>query len=723
MRLAVLAFMFCSVPAVAGTPIDKMLGSVGSVSMDTDRVDVALYSSPNGDPFPSVQVTVGENQYLFKLETSGTGIYAGARFAKNQELKVRTGNAKLINLKGEKGKYRLGGERKFATVDEVRIGDLVLHDIVVATTEWDSEGKKRDWQAPTPSGVSYDGVIGLQSLPEDISWAIRPSVAQVSFARGEAVAGLATQGITVPYTESDSSIYKYGTRKGLELARSMIVDMDIGGVTMPTLLASSLYSGVYVTETPNPAALNGREIDVFTRYHPMGLGGTSLGSTWFAEFTDLPESPGFFKAMIGINVLHKYDISVDRGASTITLSEATNPTWNFPQDFLIAEALKAVAPAEDEEDQEEGETEGEDAKPPGDPGSWTALKDLYVSKGDLNGAIEAMTTAIKFDERDCTSWLTLGHLQIRSGDIASAIASFETASKGYHDWYDLSLDRREELEKERKKMDKDEKEASEHYPAASACHRADGHLAAATFSAGDLNTVENLYRERLDLDPDLALVTANAMITKGDYVRAQEPLRQALKMRGGGDSNVRLALAMVYANTGDWGQASTLFDRSLASWKNTQSIKVWLDAYKSAQGHASAVEAASSFAQQHPESKAAQYGLAYVMAGSEEGTARSEAHASGKALFKSALAQNPHHGSTWAVYSRWLTLWGEGSAAEAAANKALELNPGKASSLIAMAEVFESKEEFARAKQYTLKAAQANPYHPGYANLVNTITE
>ena len=135
MRFAALAFFASSVPAVAGTPIDSMVGSIGSVTMDTDRVDVALYSSPWGDPLPGVQVTIGEKQYLFKVETSAVGIYAGARVAKDQELKVRVGNKKLINLKGEKNQFRLGGERKVANLDELRIGSLVLHDVVVSTTQ------------------------------------------------------------------------------------------------------------------------------------------------------------------------------------------------------------------------------------------------------------------------------------------------------------------------------------------------------------------------------------------------------------------------------------------------------------------------------------------------------------------------------------------------------------------------------------------------------------
>ena len=45
------------------------------------------------------------------------------RVVKNHELKVREGNKKLLNLKGESNKYKLGGEQKFADLGEMRIGD------------------------------------------------------------------------------------------------------------------------------------------------------------------------------------------------------------------------------------------------------------------------------------------------------------------------------------------------------------------------------------------------------------------------------------------------------------------------------------------------------------------------------------------------------------------------------------------------------------------------
>ena len=729
MRFAALALFACSAPAIAATPIDKMLGSIGSVTMDNDRADVVLYSDPDGDPVPSVQVLIGENQYLFRVDVTARGVYAGPRLAKAEELKVRTGNKKLLNLKGESNKYRLGGERKYAELGEMRIGGLVLNDVVVATTEWDKNKNKKDWRAPEPSGTSYDGAIGLRSLPDDVSWALQPSKAQISFARGEAVAGLASEGITVPYQEFDGAVVKYGPAKEIQHATSLIVDMSIGGVVLPTVLAPSYWSSLYVTEEPIKAAVNGRKIDVFTRYHELLLSGQSLGKSWFGEFTDLPEYPMAFKAILGNDVLNGYDIIVDRNASTVTLSRAESPSWTDPRPFLLAEALKAVEPAAEEEGEaastEEAPSDGEaDAKPPGNPGAWKALKDLYVSTGDLNKAIEAQNNVIAFDDQNCKAWISLGHLHRDSGDPASAITAYEAASKSYHAWYGLSLEEREEIEKARKKMDEDEKKASEHKPADSSCHTADGHLAAATFSAGDLNTIETLYRANLDLDQGLALMTANALITKGEYARAQEPLRQAIKMRSTfHSSEVRLALALVYANAGDWGQASALFQRSLSDRRNTQSTKVWLDALRASQGPDSVLKAAAQSVEQNPLSHAAHYGHAYALAQSGTDADRKLAKAAGERVFRDSLEENPRKGTYWAAYSRWLNVWGDVDAAEEAAKKAVELSPGESIAMMAMAEVYEAKEEFALAQKYTLKAAQSDPFHPGYARLISTLSE
>ena len=728
MRFLASALFAFSAPAIAATPIDKMKGSIGSVSMGTDRVDVPLFSAPSGYPFPSVQVTIGERQYLFKVASSLTSLYVSPRVVKDHDLKVREGNKKAINLKGEANKFKLGGEQKYAELDELQIGFMVLNDVVVSTKKTPMSSVE-DWQAPATDGKFYDGVIGLGALPAEISWAIRPSDGQVSFARGEAVAGLSSGGTTVPFSQNDSYKYQYGTRKGISDAYSMIVDANIGGTLRSTLLSTASVGGFYFTEEPTPASINGRYADVDTRHHPIALARTPMGSTWMLEATALPEMPLPAQAVVGVKVLHRFDITADRTNSTVTLDAVERSRWNDPRDFLLAQALKDVEPKPEENEGDESnqdesgateETE-ENPKPPGDAAKWLAVKDLYLVSGDIDKSIEAMGNVLAFDDKKCSSYITLGKLQLRAGDIQAAKSSFETASTTYHAWFDRSLDDREALKKEYDKLDQEEKDASEFYPAEADCFVADGLLAEAVFAAGDLEGVESLYRERFDLDEGLALLAGNALISKGEYARAQEPLRQSLKAPGR-HRLARFALAMSYAGSGDWTQASALFERSLDYAHPSQAVKVWIDAYTAAEGLDAARSAARAYAAKKPEMLASQFGLAYALRDSEDSTERQSVQNAGEIAFQKALMETPRDGYVWAEYARWLNLWGEIDKAETAAQKSLSTDLGTrgvATALIALSEIYAAKDNDTLATQYEMKAVQAAPRHPGYAPLMH----
>ena len=730
MRFLVPTLFVVSTQAFAATPIDKMKGTIGSVNMDADRVDVPLFSSANGYPFPSVQVTIGEHQYLFKIDTASTGLYVSPRVVKNHDLKVRVGNKKWINLQGESGEYKVGGEQKYAEIGEIRIGELVLQDVVGATKKSPSSplGHRNG-----PRGVHanfYDGVIGLGALPADVSWAIRPSDGQVTFARGEAVSGLTSGGVVVPFTRKDSYKYQYGTKKAIESARTLIVDANIGGTVRQTMLSTALVDGVYYTEEPTPAAVNGRVGDVHTRHHAISVADTSLGNTWMSELKALPEQPVAAQAVLGTKVLHRYDIVADRVRGTVTLNPTAEGQWNDPREFLLVEALKAVEPtaesgeADGEEQSASGEAEAK-AKPPGDAAKWTALKDLYLISGDLEKSIEAMENVLAFDEKDCAARITLGKLQLQAGDATAAKASFENASAAYHAWFSRPLDEREELKEAFDKLDKDEKAASEFFPVGAGCYVADGLLAEAVFALGDLKAVQALYAERFDLDQGLALLAANALISEGAFARAQEPLRQTLKSPGR-HSHARFALAMSYAGSGDWAQASVLFDRSLDFFQPSQAVKVWIDAYTAAEGWDAARSAVVTYAAQKPERLSSQFGLAYVLRDSQDEAARENAQNQGEVAFQQALTEMPRSGYVWAEYARWLNLWGETDKAEAAAQKALSTEPGSpgvATALMALSEIYAARSNATLAKQYALKAVQAEPRHPGYAPLIRGMAQ
>ena len=368
MRIVLLAIAVFSTPVLAGTPIDKMRGSIGSAALDSERVDVPLYSAPDGHPYPGVQVTIGEDQYLFKLASGSTHVHVGPRVVKDQGLKIREGNKKFINLQGKDAKHKLGGEQKYTSIETLQIGGLVLSDVVASTKKGAALG----------GGNTFDGIIGLGALPADLGWAIRPSAGHVSFAKGETVSGLASSGMVVPYVNSDSFTYKYGVEVSLEDAHSLIVQADIGGESIPAVLRTSVAHSNYKTEAPHPAEINDRDGDVFLRYHNVSLAESSLGSLWLSEYTALPEAPQKYRAVLGMNVLHRFDIAVNPVESTVTLTEVTKPTWNDPRPFLLTQALKAVEPVVAEEGDEPSQStdeaaasseEEQDEKPPGNPGA------------------------------------------------------------------------------------------------------------------------------------------------------------------------------------------------------------------------------------------------------------------------------------------------------------------------------------------------------------------
>ena len=220
-------------------------------------------------------------------------------------------------------------------------------------------------------------------------------------------------------------------------------------------------------------------------------------------------------------------------------------------------------------------------------------------------------------------------------------------------------------------------------------------------------------------------MAANALISEGAYARAQEPLRQSLKSPGR-HSRARFALAMSYAGSGDWTQASALFERSLEFFQPSQAVKVWIDAYTAAQGLDAARSAVAAYAAQKPERLSSQYGLAYVLRDSQDEAAREIARNAGEMVFQQAFTEMPRNGYVWAEYARWLNLWGQTDKAEAAAQKALSTEPGSpgvATAMMALSEIYAARSNATLATQYELKAVQAEPRHPGYAPLIRGLTQ
>jgi hypothetical protein len=347
---------------------------------------------------------------------------------------------------------------------------------------------------------------------------------------------------------------------------------------------------------------------------------------------------------------------------------------------------------------------------------WIRLKDLYLEANQLDKALEAAQNMVAIQERNCSYWGSLAVVQREMGDVANAIVSREKQSDIYHAWYDRPLDERGKLKKAFDKLSDKEKETSEFYVAAPECHTADGGLAAATFAAGDLLTIENLYRERMDLDSTLAVVAGNALIAQGEYAHAQEPLRQALKM-GGPQKSARRSLAVLYAEQGDWEAASKLFERINKVPESTVGLWLWLDHLADAEGEDAAMAKAKAIAHQFPDDLDAQLALARsVSLGSNE-PLKAKTRRATEGIFLKRVERYPRNGYVVAVHAIWLNLWEPGSdEALAQAEKALSLG-GAGTVYWALAQVHEARGNIDEARHWRMRAAQRGTANIGYARM------
>ena len=388
--------------------------------------------------------------------------------------------------------------------------------------------------------------------------------------------------------------------------------------------------------------------------------------------------------------------------------------------------MKDVAPeAADEEAATEAGDGGDSASDvPGSAKAWSALVALHRADGDYDAALTAALNASSFDERDCAAWATVGRAQLEAGDLDSAIAAYEKSAEIYHAWYALSLDERTELAEEIGALDADGKAAHEFAIAASSCHTADGKIAALTLGKGDVLTVEKLYRERLDLDPGLALVAGNALVAQGELSNAQEPLRQAMKMERGYRSATRLALAAVYSGQGDWEAASALFDRVLATNQGIQTVQFYLDALAAAKGFDAAVSAAQALVAAYPDSAGAVYGLGYIAKAGGDSLVADSAREAGTAWFETASKRSPQSAAVAGARARWLSMWDPSAVqTKKAVRAALTKDPVNKDALLADAAVASAAGDQAKADALTLKAAQLGVNHIGYTTLLSTLPQ
>lgn len=712
MRRHLLAALLC-LPAVAAadTYLDKFTASAELVSLAGVK-EVPLYRTSAGGGFssvPLVLVEVGEGRKaLFSLTWGDDEISISQGLADELKLKVKDSNRKLVNIQGKDHRSKYDDERKHAQLPSLKLGELELGDATVAVKE----------KISGPKGYTVEGSLGLASLPDQLAWAVLPSqgVLRIGPAASGAdlVSALGGEVTDFRHTESYRTKVKVRSYKvdDFEPPQHYLVHGQVGASMGDIALSSDNECSVNSTLVPAdaPRRMKGDRTYVWL---PVTLGTTSVGAGWFSV-TTWPETvtPADNEASLCHGLTSDLDIAVDPVNKKLAFKAVTEDARPPVDAVLLAEAQKPP-PAPAEPPKAEAPKEGEAAPAPEkkDVGPNKKQAAIQAGMGDASGAIANWTAVTEAEPRVCSGWQSLGAALLEADRPTDAIVALEKASGLYHAWWDLPREERLEIAKANKKLEPAELEAAEKIEQPSTCYTADGQLARARLAADQLEDVGALYRERLDLDPVLAIVAGNAALRLGESKAALEPYRQAI-VREPVDRPSDLArLGVALASRGNWTQAEPMFRRALEiDPYNAMTAALWGEAMVAALGPQAAQAAAADWARANPDSAAAHLNWVVLSNGAD----REAAITAAKAAFKVGYTSEPQ-ADRRALRARLHLIEGELDKAAAAAESATKANPSAPFPWLVAAQVAEARGEASNAALYRAKAARLGADNPAYA--------
>ena len=685
-----LSLAFVSLPAAAER-LDAFSGTPKSVEI-TGPIDVPLMESLGGSPSAYVWVNFGtDTNYLAELSSNSKFHYMSTDLAEELGLKLKKGNQKLINWKGEDRKGRLGGVIDYVDVDEMKLGELTLHDVRVGTNEPldKEETEERDLlDSVEPEGFRL--VLSLTAL-EQVGWAILPSEGVVRFVpAADAAALVQGLGTAIPYTSRGTTVERWGKGSGkrefrfLYYPRSIMVDATIGGVSSPkTALILQSWFGSYDPRLELQGATFLELGDERWANTTVSIGGMPPAPATLVVDSGTPVFEGYVEdmetAVVGSEVLSRYDFAMDPVNHTITLRVVATPKRGDPNPSALALAQKRIEkPTEEEADADKSAKDEPEEE-------WTPkVKDLarlaaiYARTGDLPNALATYKRVTEIKPRKCDGWQRVGETQVLMGDFSGALASFQQASTLHHAWWDIPVEEREDLEKELNKLEEEEREAAENYAQPQGCFRADGQIAATALALSNYEQVAQTYKDRIDLDPGLAVAYGSMELTQGNLAKAQSGYRQAVKMSNGDkDGAGRLGVGITYAETGDWASAKVLFDNWFGDGLNedVDPIALWLSYVRRFEGPDASLAAIRKVASENPLS--APIAIAWFREAVRAGKTDEAAQAKTKldAILAWEHSNEPRRAHTWSHTARYLATIGDVPGAAQAADKAVQLQP------------------------------------------------
>lgn len=732
---ALLSFLVAGLGATSTALADTTtedFGSVESITLNS-VVSVPLYTTASGSIQPCVQVTIGEDVYLFGLDT-GHGIYLSERVVSEQ------------GLEPEEEEFKFFAEVKTTELESLSVGDMTLNNIMAMASSPEDNDRSPFYQTLV-QGTALDGYIGLSTLTE-VAWSIQPSTGQVVFAPlsegPELVNGLKEGGEAFTWRETETAVEVYGVeavswapllKKKHKLgvpAQTMIIPAKVGGADVEVVPSFVWWNSVVSSKTELAETVATRSYgDRNHSWLPVQIGSQPAQDSWVETEGGTAGSlqllgrsafvQDYMDGIVGNRVLSQFDIAADPTSKTIVFRSVTDQKRESPLEFLIADAM---ADAEKMPEVAEGEEADPDAKP-GSSSAWSRLADLQIAAGDLTSALTSEQKRLEYKDNAqlCAVHKAIGLTQLDAGMLDEAIASLTTASNLYHGWWDQSLEERTAIEEALGEYEGEEKAASEHadvHVQPSSCHTADGLLAKAWLGQADIEKVGEIYAAHLDLDDGLAIIQGNAALLDGNLSLARSAYYQASMLEGTPSSLSRLGQALVHDNAGEWEHAEVLYRKALELHAyGVMNAQLWVDASIRAKSAAATVRATEAFLAENPDSGAAYTAHARALRLAGENGKLKQLSRRGDAFYENWMMLFPTSGYIAANRALFLVETDRLAAGQEAAEAALISSPDAALAWLSLGNIYVRSGDVERGEEMLRRAGQLDAYSPGYALLVN----
>jgi len=712
----------------------------GELAID-GTVELPLFACTDDARISCVEIALESgDKYLLRVVPGEAHVALSAGFMGALGLEFKEKTLKGPRLENRQAKKEI--VVKTAELAELDLGGgVVLTDLVVTEAPTFPNVKPSDPGDAHASRIA--GTLGLNYFP-GLNFALLRSQGVLKLSTADSLVGL-SGGTPVESTYAPGSIYARGTVFKHLPPSSVLVGGTVDGSETSVRLSQGHQSAVnreLVGERTPDFAIGPVDFHALdTQAAGLTLTATASEHGW-----------GYIESGLGLNLGIEYlwatDWAMDNSTGQVALAWAVQDARKDWSPTLVAELSKALTP---EADPETGEV------PPAPEaealaGILAGLAGAYALTDQVDEELDALKRATEAEPENCAHHLAYGNALLDYGRPVEAIPSLTQAGSIWDAWdlmdkwqqdawrlwvNDLeggSLKARmkrsliqaaklqwkqnvedglmiyhvgiELAEREEAGLDPDKTPIQPNV-----CYSAYGSLAAAHAATGDLDAVNELYRERLDYDASVAVAAGNARLAAGDSQGAIEAYRQAHML---GDASGRFGMALVQLETGH--EDAALANLSELLWSSGTDLD-WLRryylAYARVHGAAAAADEMAARAAAWPENPTLR--LAAAEAGLHAGRDASGWVQRAIKAYEMQLAAAVVATEQQAQYSAALLLDGRVEDARSHANKALAQDPAQATALTTLGMIAALEGDTDSAKALMDRARVAGVWDPAYA--------